>query len=250
MVVGFDPVHARSVQRSFTVHGDEEAAEQRRRELVDDFGISRVAFASEASRFSVGELLEQFFAAPHLWKPATVSSHSHVIRSLVVDSLARRRLIALTGGDVQAAICRWQAAGLSVSTVSARWLILRSALSWAVSEGVLRSNPLAGMHGPSRPQPRRHHTLSEVRILLRWAEGTVEKARFAQRLTRNRPGCDDNSSPPSRDSFLCVWPPTPGPDGANWPCSGSEISMAESSPSSAVCLVAYLDPPSPAGTAD
>jgi hypothetical protein len=38
VVVGFDPVHARSVQRSFTVHRDEEAAEQRRRELVDDFG--------------------------------------------------------------------------------------------------------------------------------------------------------------------------------------------------------------------
>ena len=71
MVVGFDPVHARSVQRSFTVHGDEEAAERRRWELVADFGISRVAFASEASRLSVGELLERFFAAPHLWKAAT-----------------------------------------------------------------------------------------------------------------------------------------------------------------------------------
>jgi len=60
VVVGFDPVHVRSVQRSFTVHGDEEAAEQRRRELVDDFGISRAAFASEASRLSVGEPLERF----------------------------------------------------------------------------------------------------------------------------------------------------------------------------------------------
>ena len=61
VVVGFDPVHAGSVQRSFTVHGDEEVAEQRRRELVDDFGISRVAFPSEASRLSVGELLERLF---------------------------------------------------------------------------------------------------------------------------------------------------------------------------------------------
>ena len=188
VVVGFDPVHARSVQRSFTVHGDEEAAEQRRRELVDDFGISRIAFASEASRLSVGELLERFFAAPHLWKPATVSSHSHVIRSLVGDSLARRRLVALTPGDVRAAICRWQAAGLSVSTVSARWLVLRSALSWAVSEGVLRSNPLPGMRGPSRPQPRRHHTLSEVRMLLRWAEGNVEMAIFALAADPKSPG--------------------------------------------------------------
>ena len=67
------------------------------------------------------------------------------------------------------------------------------------------------------------------------------------RLTRNRPDCDDYSSAPSKGSFLCVWPLTPGPDGANWPCSGSEISTAESSPSSVVCLVAYSDPPSPAG---
>ena len=156
--------------------------------MVDDFGISRVAFASEASRLTVAELLERFFAAPHLWKPATVSSHSHVIRSLVGDSLARRRLVALTPGDVRAAICRWQSAGLSVSTVSSRWLVLRSALSWAVSEGVLRSNPLAGMRGPSRPQPRRYHTLSEVRQLLRSAEDNVEKATIALAVDPMSPG--------------------------------------------------------------
>jgi hypothetical protein len=88
VVVGFDPIHSRSVQRSFTVHGDKEAAEQRRRELVDDFGISRIAFASEASRLTVAELLERFLAAPHLWKPATVASHQHVIRALVEDPWA------------------------------------------------------------------------------------------------------------------------------------------------------------------
>jgi hypothetical protein len=142
VVVGFDPVHSRSVQRSFTVHGDNEAAEQRRRELVDDFGISRIAFASEASRLTVAELLERFFAAP--WKPATVALHKRVIRALVEDSLGRRRLVALVPGDVRAAIWRWQSAGQSVSTVSSRWLVIRSALSWAVGEGVLRSNPLAG----------------------------------------------------------------------------------------------------------
>ena len=108
LVVGFDPIHSRSVQRSFTVHGprDKEAAEQRRPELVDDFGISRIAFASEASRLTVAELLERFFAAPHLWKPATVASHQHVIRALVDDSPGRRRLVALVPGDVRAAICR------------------------------------------------------------------------------------------------------------------------------------------------
>jgi site-specific recombinase XerC len=43
---------------------------------------------------------------------------------------------------------------------------IRSAVSWAVAEGLLRVNPLAGMRGPPRPQPRRHHSLEEVRRLL------------------------------------------------------------------------------------
>jgi hypothetical protein len=93
--------------------------------------------------FDPWELLERFFSAPHLWNPATVASHKHVVRALVEDSLGRRRLVSLTPSDVRAAICRWQSAGQSVSTVSSRWLVLRSALSWAVSESVLRSNPLA-----------------------------------------------------------------------------------------------------------
>jgi integrase len=77
---------------------------------------------------------------------------------------------------VRAAICRWQAAGLSVATVSARWLVLRSAMSWAVAEGVLRTNPLAGMRGPARPEPRKHHSPVEVRLLLGTAEILVAKA--------------------------------------------------------------------------
>jgi integrase len=65
---------------------------------------------------------------------------------------------------------------LSVATVSARWLVLRSALSWAVAEGILRSNPLAGMRGPARPQPRKHLSPSEVRRLLETAEDLVSQA--------------------------------------------------------------------------
>ena len=73
------------------------------------------------------------------------------------------RLVSLTQSEVITAIRRWQSEGRSVSEVSGRWLVLRSAISWAVAEGILRSNPLAGMRGPARPQPRRHHTLAEVR---------------------------------------------------------------------------------------
>lgn len=64
VVVGFDAVHNRSVQRSFTVHGDAAVAEQRRRDLVEDFGVSRVEFTTVGARLSVGELMERFFEAP------------------------------------------------------------------------------------------------------------------------------------------------------------------------------------------
>lgn len=174
-MVGFDPVRGRSVQRSSTVHGDAEYAQRRRRELVDGYGVTRVEFTTAGARLTVGELLERFFEAPHLWKPATVVSHRPVIHALLADPLAQRRLAVFTPGDVRAAICRWQVSGVSVPTVSARWLVLRSALSWAVGENILRVNPLAGVKGPPRPTPRLHHTIAEVRLMLRTAEATVEQ---------------------------------------------------------------------------
>ena len=57
VVGGFDPVRARGVQRYFSMQGDAEQAERRRRELVDAFGVSRAAFSTAAARLSVAELL-------------------------------------------------------------------------------------------------------------------------------------------------------------------------------------------------
>ena len=68
----------------------------------------------------------------------------------------------------------------------------------------------------ARPLPTaavRHHTLTEVRMLLRWAEGNVEKAIVALVATRNRPGSSAVSLVRSRGSSSCVWPLTPGPGG-------------------------------------
>lgn len=49
-MVGRDPATGCSVQRSFTVHGDAEHAEARRRELVADFGVDlSVLYASGVS---------------------------------------------------------------------------------------------------------------------------------------------------------------------------------------------------------
>lgn len=62
MVVAFDAVRGRSVQRSFTVHGDFGFAEERRRELVGDYGVTRVDFTTAGARLTVWELLKRFSA--------------------------------------------------------------------------------------------------------------------------------------------------------------------------------------------
>jgi hypothetical protein len=129
VVVGFDVGAGRSLQRSFTVHGDAKLAELRRRELVDLWGITRLALPTEGARLTVGELLDRYQRAAHLWKPATAVSHASVLRGLAADPIAGRRLVTLCAGDARAAICRWQDGGASVATVSGRWLVLRSAMS-------------------------------------------------------------------------------------------------------------------------
>jgi site-specific recombinase XerC len=103
----------------------------------------------------LGELLEGYLGSARLWKPTTVTSHSHVVSTLLDDPLCRCHLQSLTPAVIRPAICRWRGEGVSVPKVSARWLLLRAAVSWAVGEGLLRLNPLAGMRGPPRPQPRR-----------------------------------------------------------------------------------------------
>ena len=168
VVVGFDAARARSIQRSFTVHGNAALAGKARRELVAEYGLTCADMRRAASVVTVGELLEGYLGSAQLWKPATVTSHRHVVSTLLDDPLCRCRLQSLTPAVIRAAICRSRGEGVSVPKVSARWLLLRAAVTWAVAEGRLRMNPLTGMRGPPRPQPRRHHSQDEVRPLTRW----------------------------------------------------------------------------------
>jgi len=183
------PGPARSIQRSFTIHGDAALAGKARRELVAGYGPARSDIRRIASAVTVGELLEGYLGSAQLWKPATITTHRHVVSALLGDPLCRCRLQSLTPAMVRAAICRWRGEGVSVPRVSARWLLLRSAVSWVVAEGLLRLNPLAGMRGPPRPRPRprprRHHSLDEVRRLLAAAGDAVASAENA---FRRQPG--------------------------------------------------------------
>lgn len=213
------PSTTEAVQRSFSFRGDATVAEQRRRDLVEDFGVTRIEFTTVGARLSVGELMDRFFEAPHLWKPATVASHRPVVTALVADRLACRRLVALTPGDVRAAICRWQAEDMSVATVSARWLVVRSAISWAVGEACCertRWQECAARRGQS-----------PAAITLQWRCGAScvpprrrwptppENSALSLTLLYG----DACSSAPSRGSCSYDLLPTRVPDGVSWPSS-------------------------------
>ena len=111
-------------------------------------------------------------------------------------------------------------------TVSARWLVLRWAMSWAVGENILRTNPLAGMNGPPRPDPRRHHTLEEVRQICAPPRARSIMLPASWRPIRARPGGGDCCSAPNKRSCSCVWPRTPGRGGASLSCSDLATSTA------------------------
>ncbi len=176
VVVANDLLTGRSVQRSFTVHGDAEGVEARRVELVDRFALDRSALYCAGARWSIRELLERFIEADHEWRPATRSSTCSAARLLAADRLAEVGLAALGPSHVEAAFARWRALGASSALVWSRWAVLHSALSWAAAQGYLRRSPLEAMRAPPRPAPRKHLLVGEVAALLTVAERAVEQA--------------------------------------------------------------------------
>jgi integrase len=175
VVVGRDRDSGASVQRSFTVRGDAEHAEVRRRQLVAQHGVDLSML--HASGVTVGELLTRWFAAGCGWKPSTRIGYGCDVRALCADPIATVRLCSLDGAVVHRAIRRWQAEGVTLSTVSSRSKALSSALRWAVEQGILRANPLVGLRHPPVPLPRLPLSLDDVDRLLRAAAKQVAEAR-------------------------------------------------------------------------
>jgi hypothetical protein len=247
VVVGFDPGRARSIQRSFTVRGDADLAVKARRELVAEYGSTRGDIRCMASAVTVGELLEGYLGSAQLWKPATAVSHHHVVSALGGDPLCRCRLQALLPAVMRAAICRWRDEGVSVPKVSARWLLLRGAVSWAAAEGPLRLNPLARMRGPPRPQPgaTTARTSCAAFSLPRVTPSRQPRMRSLAGLTPQlAPG---GCSPPSSRCCWSAWPRTQERGGASWPCCGCRTWTAGFLRSSAACRLASSAWPSRAG---
>ena len=71
VVVGFDPARGRSIQRSFTVHGDAALAGRARRELVAEYGSARSHVRCTAAVVTVGELLQGYLGSAQLTASST-----------------------------------------------------------------------------------------------------------------------------------------------------------------------------------
>jgi len=179
VVVANDQLTGHSVQRSFTVRGDHDMAEDHRQALAERFGVDRRALYCESARWTLGELLARFIDASHEWRPATRSSHASVVRYLIGDPLGEVGLTMVCPMVVNNAIARWRRAGGSDALVRGRWAVLHSALSWAVQQKMIRSNPIRGMRGPRRQDPRKHLLPGEIAQLLDTATRQLHQAEHA-----------------------------------------------------------------------
>ena len=94
MYVGPDPGSGRPVQRSVTVRGELEQAEQRRAELAAQ--AARLRALRQPPLRTVGQLLRVWLDAEHDWKPSTWQGYRHSVRRLIADPVAGRPPETLT----------------------------------------------------------------------------------------------------------------------------------------------------------
>jgi integrase len=178
VTTGRDPATGRSVQRSFTHHGNEASAQARQREMVELYGVRAQPSAPPAGpHMRVRELLETFLDSAHRWSATTWRTHTGEARMLCRDRLGRARLNRMTTDTMERAIARWVHAGASAAVVSARFRVLHSAISWGIRTKLITDDPLKDMRSPSRPHPRLHLRPGQVHQLVVAADEAVDKAR-------------------------------------------------------------------------
>lgn len=163
------------MQRSFWFHGTVDDAGDRRRELAAQFAEYR-SVRRAAPFLTVGELLERWLVAQHDWRPSIWTGTRSNAKALRADPIAGRRVATLRPEVVRVAMAQWRASGATVSVVSGRFRVLRSALGWAQAESIIDKNPLRDMRGPPRPGTRMHVPEHDVLALIHRSQALVEKA--------------------------------------------------------------------------
>lgn len=183
VATGIDSRTGRSVQKSFTHHGDAESAQCRQAELVALYGARQTPPPPQSASMTVQALLEAYLAAPNRWSATTRRSHRGQAAMLCADRIRRVPLDRMTPDTVERAIERWARDGVTAANLCGRFKTLHAAISWAVENELLLHDPLAGTTCPTRPAPRLHLRPGEVRRLILTADTLVEKAsaRLAER---------------------------------------------------------------------
>ena len=164
----------RTVYRSITVHGELAEAERR-----------RATFAAQAAQLrrargrpvrTIGELLGRWLSAEHDWKPSTLRGYRQAVRRLSAGPVAARAPETVTPLVMRAVLHGWTQAGVPRSVQALHLRTLKAALTWAYTENLISSQPLAGVRGPGPPDPKRDVPVEVVRALLGAAAAEVEQA--------------------------------------------------------------------------
>lgn len=174
IAVGVDPLTHRTRQRSLTLHGTRQDAEDVLAGLRAEHRPP--SSATPGPMLTFAELLGVWVEADHPWKPSTLVGYRSVARFLRADTLGARRVQQLMPADVRAALQRWRDRGASDAVVAGRFRVLRAALGWAYAERLIDRHPLHAMRGPGRATPRRPLTDGQVRTLLAVAQSALLEA--------------------------------------------------------------------------
>ena len=177
VTTGRDPLKGRSLQTSFTHHGDDLSATRRQAELVALYGVTAQRPTSQAMpNMTVEELLEKFLEAEHRWSTKTRRNHASQVAMLLKDRIRRTRADRLTPASMQRALDRWSSGGMTAATLHKRFNTIHGAIRWAMREQLLADDPLAAMQSPAGPPVRRWARPGEILRLVDVAEARMKAA--------------------------------------------------------------------------
>jgi integrase len=179
ITTGIDPETGQSQQQSFTHHGDVHSVEQRQSELIGAQGRQCAAPSGRPRLITVQELLDAFLSASHRWSATTWRSYRGQAALLGRDRIRRAPVERLTPDRMERVIERWVRTGVTPANLSARFRTIHAAITWAVTNRLLKADPLVGMTCPARPDPRLHLQADQVSTLIRAADDLVDTAHAA-----------------------------------------------------------------------
>jgi integrase len=179
ITTGTDPETGQSQQQSFTHHGDVHSVQQRQSELIGAQGGQCAGPSGRPRPITVQELLDAFLSASHRWSATTWRSYRGQAALLGRDRIRRTHVARLTPDRMERVIERWLRTGVTPANLSARFRTIHAAITWAVTNGLLTADSLAGMTCPARPDPRLHLSADQVSTLIRAADDLVDTAHAA-----------------------------------------------------------------------